>query len=350
MSAPIRVGILGLGVMGRTHLAAYRAAASDGYPCSVVALADHHIHELSAEPRSSGNLKGEHDKSPSVALAGARPFLEAEELFADPAVDLVSICTPTDTHVPLCIAAMESGKDVLVEKPLALTAADALKVVEVERSTGRLCVPAMCMRFWPGWPWLRDRIIDGSLGALRSLILQRVGSRPGWSKSFYHDETRSGGALFDLHIHDADLLLWALGDPSRVFASGAVNHCSVSYLYGDSPAPITAEGGWGQAEGFPFRMKFLANFEHATADWEFGRTPLLMLARDGRWEPVELPSLGAYDGEVRHVLDALRARREGRHFDLLIRSTDGVRAAELLAAERASLDSGKIEPVRLSPR
>lgn len=350
MNAPIRVGILGLGVMGRTHLAAYRAAAADGYPCRVVALADHHIHELSAEPGSSGNLKGEHDRSASVALAGARPFVEAEELFADPDVDLVSICTPTDTHVPLCIAAMEAGKDVLVEKPLALTAAEALKVVEVERRTGRLCVPAMCMRFWPGWPWLRDRIADRSLGPLRSLILQRVGGRPGWSKSFYDDESRSGGALFDLHIHDADFVLWALGDPRRVFASGAVNHCSVSYLFDDGPAPITAEGGWGQAEGFPFRMRFLANFEHATADWEFDRSPMLTLSRAGRSEAVNLPALGAYDGEIRHVLDAVGARREGRGFELRIRSTDGVRAAELLAAEKASLDSGSVEPVRLSPR
>src|SRR5262249_22988508 len=131
-----------------------------------------------------------------------------EDLLANPAVQLVSICTPTDTHVDLAIAALRAGKHVLLEKPVALVAKDAARLADTARAAGTLCIPAMCMRFWPGWTFLRDAYRDGRFGQLRALSLHRLGSGPGWSSDFYRNVARSGGALVDQHIHDTDFVVY----------------------------------------------------------------------------------------------------------------------------------------------
>jgi predicted dehydrogenase len=198
------------------------------------------------------------------------------------------------------------------------------------------------MRFWPGWPWLRERIRDQAFGPLRSLSLQRLCARPGWSPEFYCDDLRSGGALFDLHIHDADFVFWSLGPPQSVQSQGSSDHLIAAYHYRDGPDLVMAEGGWDQSEGFPFRMRYIANFERATAEFDFLRQPPLMLSVAGveGARPVELPAISAYEVEVRHALDAVTARRAGRAFELVSTLEGALASTRMLEAERRSLLSG----------
>ena len=70
------------------------------------------------------------------------------------------LCTPTDSHVDLAIAALRAGKHVLVEKPVAVDPADVERLAMVARENGTICMPAHCIRFWPAWAWLRDAIGD----------------------------------------------------------------------------------------------------------------------------------------------------------------------------------------------
>jgi predicted dehydrogenase len=117
----------------------------------------------------------------------------------------VSICTPTDSHIELAMTALAAGRHVLVEKPVALRSAEVARLAQAAAPAGRVCMPAMCMRFWPGWEWLKERIEAGEFGRVRSATFQRVGAPPDWS-AFYGDYARSGGPLHDLHIHDADFI------------------------------------------------------------------------------------------------------------------------------------------------
>src|SRR6185295_16666128 len=95
-----------------------------------------------------------------------------EELLARKDLDLVSICTWTDSHVDLALAALAAGKHVLVEKPIALR----------ERPAARtLCMPAMCMGFWPGWSLLHEAVADRRWGPVRSAVFRRHASRPAWA-------------------------------------------------------------------------------------------------------------------------------------------------------------------------
>lgn len=329
----IRVGIIGLGFMGRTHWAAYQAAARAGHACAIVAAADAMIEKIGAP--AGGNMN---TGAAALDFTGIDKHQHPADLLARTDVDLVSICTPTDTHVELALAALKAGKHVLLEKPVALDPADVRRIDAAAKAAGRLCMPAMVMRFWPGWTWLRDRINDGSLGKLKSLYLERLGSRPAWNPGFYADDRKSGGALVDLHIHDADFVLWCLGKPASVSSTGSLEQVTTSYRYSDNPrlapgATVLATGGWGQNSSFGFRMRYLANFEHATAEFDLarGEKPVNISDAHGT-RAVELPAVGGYDAEVRHVLDAIAGRTP-----LAATLEDAALVAELLMAERAQL-------------
>jgi predicted dehydrogenase len=161
------------------------------------------------------------------------------------------------------------------------------------------------MRFWPGWSWLQAAVRDARYGAVRGATFQRLGAAPGWNRAFYADRARSGGALFDLHVHDADLAHWLFGAPDTVVATGTSAHVSALWRYARGPAHVALEGGWLGA-GFPFRMRYVVEFEGATAEFDLRRAPHLEIARDGRVETPPLEPWTGYDGEVRALLDAVR--------------------------------------------
>ncbi len=340
---PVRVGVAGLGFMGATHIAAYQAAAKAGFPCKLVAVADRKASRRRGELWDVGGNAVSDVSAQQLAFDASqvRGHETADALINDPDIDLISICTRTDTHVDLAVRAMQAGKHVLVEKPIALKPQDVRKVIDASTATGKLAMPAMCMRFWPGWNWLKDRIADGKYGKCHSATFQRLASQPNWSP-FYSDGARSGGALFDLHIHDADFVQWCFGKPAsvtsagRVGSTGAIDHVTTLYHYENGPAHVVAEGGWDHAQGFAFRMRYVAVFEHATADFDLTRSPQLLLCQNGESKPVELENLSGYDGEIRHMVSAI-AKGEKK---LLATMEDAEAVTQLLTAEQESVRGG----------
>jgi predicted dehydrogenase len=303
----VRVGVVGLGLMGRTHVEAYRAASLAGNPCRLVAVADPNADRLEGRVRVEGNLQSAAGDAQLFDPRVVRTSADARTVIEDPEVELVSICAPTDAHVDLARRAARAGKHVLLEKPVALDplAIDALDE-DVERA-GTICAPAMCMRWWPGWSWLRDAVRDERYGRVESAVFQRCASRPTWNPGFYGDSARSGGALFDLHVHDADLAHWLFGAPDEIAATGTRDHVTALYRYARGPRHVALEGGWDHAAGFPFRMRYVVAFERATAEFDLRRTPQLEISSAGRIETPELEAITGYDGEVRAALDAVRA-------------------------------------------
>jgi predicted dehydrogenase len=338
----LRVGVVGLGFMGRTHLAAYQAAAAAGMACRVVAVADLDASRITSPSGEIGNLKTGAGGA-LIDPAEVKIFDDPAALIEDAGVDAVSICTPTDTHCELATAAMYAGKDALVEKPVSLEPDEIRALADLSYRRGVLCMPGMCMRHWPGWPFLRECVRDGRFGRLRGVTMQRLGTRPNWSPSFYADTTRCGGALSDLHIHDADFVLWCLGRPTSVVSTGDLEHVTTIYrvsVDGD-PVHAVAEGGWDHAPGYPFTMRYSAVFENAAVTFDVSRTPAVQVHRNGESEPAAVPELGAYDAQVRHFVQAATARRAGRAFELAATLDDAVAVADLLDAERESLRAGR---------
>ncbi|MEN0019991.1 MAG: Gfo/Idh/MocA family oxidoreductase, partial [Planctomycetota bacterium] len=329
------VGVIGLGFMGRTHLAAYRHADAHSQPCRVVAVADRNTERLAGRASPAGNIATEAEDQPAFDPKQTHACEEPQELLADPGVELVSICTPTDSHVDLTIAAIESGKHVLVEKPLAVRSCDAKRVADAARASDRIVMPAMCMRFWPAWAHAKRVIDSGEFGPVRSATFHRLGSMPAWGKSFYSDDARSGGALVDLHIHDADFVLHCFGRPDAVTSTGSPNHLTTLYSFYDGPAHIVAEGGWGHASGFGFKMRYVIAFNRVTLDFDLARDPQLLLCDESAARPIELPPTTGYDEQALAILAAVRSSKPAP-----VACDDAVAGLELLEAERESLRTG----------
>ena len=167
-------------------------------------------------------------------------------------------------------------------------------------------MPAMCMRFWPEWRWLKDKFDSGEFGEVRSAVFTRRSPKPDWSTEFYLDMNRSGGALFDLHIHDADFVTWIFGPPDRVTATGSAAHVSTIYHYQNGPKLVSAEGGWLGASEYPFLMAYTVEFDECVVDFQFDRTPsLVMHTEQERGRAPKVPEPGAYVGQLRAMIDAI---------------------------------------------
>ncbi len=303
---PLRAGVIGLGFMGATHVRAYLRAERAGV-CRLVAVCDRDPQRAERLGATGGNLDPGGGAGETANLRRVRRYTDAAALLSDAEVDAVSVCTHTPTHVELSIAAVRAGKHVLVEKPVAIRSSEVERLIAGVEGSGRVVMPAMCMRFWPGWAWLKERIADGGYGRVQSAVFRRLGSAPTWAPEFYGDAGQTGGVMFDLHLHDADFIRWCFGDPDAVCSAGDGDHVTTLYRYERGPAHVVAEAGWRHAPGFGFRMQYVVRFEAATAEFDLSKSPPLTLHRDGQQEAIDLPDEGGYDGEVRHFVEAARS-------------------------------------------
>lgn len=355
----VRVGVVGLGFMGRTHARAVLAAERDGLPCHLVAMCDHKASGLDnaiatfrGDSESSGNLNtGAALTADAARLAALKQTTNLDDVLSDDLIDLVVVATPTDTHTKVATAALRAGKHVMIEKPVALSLGDVESLKKTAASMGRRCIPAMCMRYWPGWSWLHDRIRDKSFGELRSLSLERAGARPTWNP-FYADVNRCGGALFDLHIHDTDYIVWCLGRPDSVSSVGDPvqrNHVVTQYRWNDdrvSPDAVSASGSWRLASAAGFIMRFTAIFDDATAEFALSQDAAhphgrVRLSDSKIQSDIVLPTIGGYDQQMRHTVEVLAGKKR----DDLPTMTDSEAATKVLLAELQSMKSGKIVDV-----
>ncbi len=338
----VNIGVIGLGFMGMVHLKSYRKIPG----ARIAAVADAFKKPVDGKlPGVGGNITD----GDAFPLDPETKFYESwQDLVADPEIELVDICLPTGAHVEVSVAALQAGKNVVCEKPMARTSADCRKIVEAAAASDGHFMPAMCIRFWPGWDWLKETIDNGTYGKLLALRFRRVSSPPGWSRGNYFKGGESGGALFDLHIHDTDFVQYALGRPKSVFSSGisrfsgAIDHVVTSYEV-DCGAVVTAEGSWIMSEGYPFTMIYTANFERATAEFDISRgAEALKVHQEGTEEAViPLAEGDGYTNELRHIVEAVRSGTA----PTIVTAEDGLGAVEICEAEEASAASG--ERVRL---
>ncbi len=334
----INVGIIGMGMMGRTHFEAYQQLSN----VRVRAICDNKL------ARALGDLSGTShnvlkDGVEQISMAGIEGTTDWRSVIAMADVDIIDICVRTTGHVEIALAAIAAGKHVLCEKPLARTAADGRRIVDAARLANTLFMPAMCLRFWPEWVWAKQAVVDGRFGRVLSATFQRLASMPqGW----YSDGAQSGGALFDLHIHDVDFVMHLFGKPEAVFTrgytrtSGELDHLSTHYLYEGPNAPqlVVAEGSWCMADGYEFRMKYIINFEQATLDYDLTRgIEALRLTRNGTTETIVCPSETGYIGECRYFLNCVQRNEQPS----VVTGEDAVLALRILEAERQSASCGQ---------
>jgi predicted dehydrogenase len=335
----INVGVIGLGMMGLTHLDVY--AGLEGV--RVAAIADADESRRTGKVKASGNVEGQAQGGFDVTKV--KGYADGMELIRDPNVQLVDVCLPTPLHKAFTLAALEAGKHVLVEKPLARTAADAFAIADAAEAahakSGVLAMPAMCIRFWPGWTWVKQAIDDRRYGRVLAARFQRLASHPGGA--FYSNADASGAAALDLHIHDTDFVRFCFGAPKAVRSAGyskvtgGIDHLLTHYIYDDVPL-VTAEGGWCMQKGYPFQMAFTLNFERATAVYDLNAAQPMMLYQDGKpAEAVKLEPVMGYRLEIEYFVRCIAEKRPPQTVTL----RDAAEAVRVVEAEVQSARTGK---------
>lgn len=329
----VRVGIVGCGFMGRMHANAY-ASLPD---VAVAAVAD----PVGERAQKVGELTGAEILPDGHALIGRSD------------IDAVSVCTPTDNHAQLSIAALRSGKHVLCEKPIALTRAEAQRMIDTAQESKAELMVGMVLRFWPEYVAVKEAVDSGRYGMVRFLVCTRVSSTPTGVDGWFRNPARSGGAIVDMHIHDADFIRYLLGTPHRLSTVGyknelGWNHSVTTYEYNGTTA--VAECGWGIAPAAGFSASIRAVFENGTV-MEYGTGgPPLTLFHDDTKQVVDLDKVeqtvdaggnistaGPYHREVSYWIECLKNGRSPQ----IVTGKDARDALIMVLHEIESAETGK---------
>ena len=200
----IRIGVIGTGSIAREHLKAYKKNPH----VEIYALCDLNA-DLVAQCAEEFGVPAE------------RTFTNCEEMLKLPEIDAVSICTWNAAHAPCAIAALNAGKHVLCEKPMAMNAEEAKAMKEAAERNGKLLMIGFVRRFGNDCDILLDLISNDQFGEIyyaKATYLRRNGNPGGW----FGDKARSGGGpLIDLGVHVIDLSRYLLGRPKPVSVYGA---------------------------------------------------------------------------------------------------------------------------------
>lgn len=230
---PLRTAVIGTGFVGPHHVDAVRRG---GY-AEVVALAGTDGARLEARSRQLGI---------------ARVTLDARSIFTDPGIDVVHICTPNDSHVALARQALEAGKNVVLEKPVALDGASAWELADLAASSGLHAMVAFTYRGYPMVRRARALVESGDLGEIRPVhgaYLQDWLSEE--SDYNWRLEPATGGpsrAVADIGSHWFDTIEWVTG--LRVEAVCAEFATFIPFRQ----RPSAATGTFGRAEGATERV------------------------------------------------------------------------------------------------
>lgn len=323
----MKVGLVGAGFMGSTHLAAYAEMAD----VEVVGVAD----------------PNERSAASAASSAGARPYPSYEAMVAAEDVEVVDACVPTAMHRDLALRVAEDGKHLFLEKPIARTLEDAGEIISAfDGSDGRLFVGHV-VRFFPEYVGIKAMVEAGDLGEVGVVRTSRRSPfLRGWM-DWYADWRQSGGVLVDLVIHDFDFLRWCFGEVERVYARGVagreynrLDYALATLRFGGGQI-AHVEGHWGYPAPFEYAIEVAGSEGLLTVNsTEAPALRLLQGADVADGSPATAVGKSPYRAELEHFVRCLRTGEEP--------VVDGHDAYQALRVSLAAVESARTgEPVVL---
>jgi predicted dehydrogenase len=333
----IRIGIVGIGFMGRIHFLASKKLRN----ASVTAICSRDREKLAGDWT---NTRGNFGPPPGkVDLTGIKTYSRLDEMLEDPDIDLIDICNPTAMHEEFAVRALDAGKHVLVEKAIALTAEGADRMLTAAKAAKKLLMVAHVLPFFPEFAYAAEVVRSKRFGFLLGGQFKRVISKPDWSAEIA-DAAATGGPAVDLHIHDTHFIGLVAGVPTSVFSSGVVEnqvvtHLTTNYLYGPGGPAISCTSGAIAMNARPFVHGYELYLERATLVYESGTCPLTLLLPDGTSQQPKLTGGGdpltAFTSEIQAAVDGVTS---GKAPDLL----SGQLARDALVMCFREIDSVKL--------
>lgn len=322
----VRVGLIGLGNMGRTHARAYRQMPD----VEIAAVLDRNLARAESFAQEFGTTN----------CSSLEELLER--------VEVVDVCVPTPYHAEFAVAAVEAGKAVVCEKPLARTLEQCELILEAVNRFNALFMPAHVLRFFPEFRQAHERVQKGAVGTVAAIRTRRGGDFPHATNEWYADFEKSGGVILDLIIHDFDWLRWTFGEVERVFAK-SLTFRNLKYLdYAlvtlkmRSGAVAHVEGGWCDPGGFRVTYEICGDAGMLEFDSR-QMVPLRVANREVGGKPArvaipESPTLmNPYYLELRHFVDCYKEGRQPA-----ITAQDGYEAVRIALAAIESARTGQV--------
>ena len=337
------VVIVGFGFMGQMHAQAYAGI-------------------------SRARLAGVVDIDPASARRKLKRLGMKAPVFSDLALalretkaDIADICLPTDRHADAAVLALNAGRHVFCEKPVARSLPEAGRMRRTWKKSGAFVQVGQCIRFWPEYQAFEKFVRAGKAGRLLSLTMQRRAGRPGYSVGdWLNQPKRSMGAALDLHIHDTDWVLHLLGTPAGVASRGTKDASGWSHIFTEYLFPkvvVHAEGGWNYPASWGFQMAFQALFERGAIEFDSTASPTLRVTIGGH-PPRPLPfvpaggkssraignvsSLGGYANELAYFIDCVSRGRAPRIATL----DQAIESLRVVLGEMKSAATGRVVSLR----
>lgn len=302
----LRIGLVGLGFMGRTHLENYVRLEAEGLAIKVVALCD-----IDPEKLEGNAVAGNIDTGDSaIDFSLYAKYTSVSEMIEKEQLDYVDLALPTYLHRDITIECLNKGLHVLCEKPMASNSQECEEMIAAAEANGKQLMIGQCLRFWPAYVYLKEAVENGTYGKVTSGYFYRGGATPTWGP-WLIDKEKSGGALLDMHVHDIDMVNWLFGKPEsvsclarNVVPGSGYDVVSTNYLYGDGKV-INAQADWTMEGDYGFEMLFRVNFEKANLI--FNASGLKVNLNDGPgFSPEISPEMGYYL-ELKYFVETLLA-------------------------------------------
>ena len=329
-----KFAILGYGFIGAVHAATINKVNG----MELVAVVEKDKSKWNSVTQGNIDVEG-------IAPLDVPLFETIEDMLENLDVDVLSICLPTFLHSEYTAKAMAAGLDVVCEKPMALTLEDCDAMIAASKKYDKQLFIAQCIRFWPEYQFLKKMHDSGELGALLSLRLQRLSGMPSWGgpDSWFFRDDKSGGCLFDLHVHDIDFAQYLLGRPRAVHARSVnlpngANAAVVSEFIYNNNMTCSIEASWLYHSGF--KMSYSAVYENGQVEFDSTQTPALKMWRKGKEAPeiIQTADSDGYIEEYNYFVQCLESGAAPKE----ITPASTRQSIELALAERASIEGARI--------
>ncbi|MEN8203003.1 MAG: Gfo/Idh/MocA family oxidoreductase [Bacteroidota bacterium] len=303
-----KIVIVGFGFMGVTHAMSILKNPDAELAAIVDIDPGNALKNLGNEV---GNL--DTDMISEEEISGIRTYTSLEECIAVEKPDASIISVHTDLHYSIAKLLIEKGVHVFVEKPVTLNIPEGEELIRLAEKQNLLLMVGHVVRFMPPYLQLKQWIDSSELGKLKWLSMTRFSGLPAWGqwKEKLKDFGSTGGALFDLVIHDIDFVQWVLGKPDTIQATCLPGKLSdQDYVTGlwnySSGTGVKIEGGNRFHANFPFEAGYVANFENASIKFSSSQPENIIVATDSETRLVPAgDAMEGYQGEMDYFIECM---------------------------------------------
>ena len=288
-----------------------------------------------------------------AAEYGVPYYIDQDEMYQSEHLDAVLICTPTFTHEEMVRRAIANNVHVMCEKPFVLDAEIAGQLFAEAKTAGVRMMVMHVVRFWPEYVKIKEMIHCGALGEIKNVYLNRLSSHPTWA-TWHRDPEKSGGGLYDLHIHDVDYLYHVFGKVDSVYAvgkqeeTGCFNNVSTVMKFACGVSAVV-EGFMDITGDFGFTTNVRVNGSEAAAemlnkavyleDGTCSKTnQLVMYPKHDSAHIADVEKYNPYAYETEYFAECVQSGAETE----MVSGDDVVQVLRILAAIQQSLEEGRV--------